>query len=155
MTFERNRLPDAVSYYEAEGLHLIGPNSAKWKTTACQFHGGSDSMRVNTKTGAWVCMSCGAKGGDVLAYHMQLHEMEFIEAAKVLGAWVEDGGPIRTHKATALPPRAALEVLSFEATLVAVAASNVAAGRELSDIDRRRLMVCANRINRLVEDFAS
>ena len=43
MSFERNQLPDAVSYYEGEGLRLIGPQSAKWKTTECRFHGGSES----------------------------------------------------------------------------------------------------------------
>jgi hypothetical protein len=33
MGFERDRLPDPMSYFEAEGLRLKGPNSSKWKTT--------------------------------------------------------------------------------------------------------------------------
>lgn len=156
MTFERDRLPDPVGYYEAEGLRLTGPRNAKWKTTRCNFHGGSDSLRVNTVTGAWVCMACGAKGGDVLAYHMQIHGLEFMQAAKALGAWIDDGKPmLRPPKPTALPPRSALEVLGFEATLVAVAAGNLAAGKRLSREDRRRLLICAGRINRVVEDYAS
>jgi len=156
MTFERDLLPDPTGYYETEGLRLIGPRSAKWKTTRCDFHGGSDSMRINTQTGAFVCMAgCGARGGDVLAYHMAQHGMEFVEAAKALGAWVEDGRPQVQRKPTALSPRAALEVLSFESTLVAVTAGNVANGVALTDTDRQRLMVCAGRINRIVEDFAS
>lgn len=156
MTFERDRLPDPTGYYEAEGLHLIGPRNAKWKTTSCNFHGGTDSMRINTQIGAFVCMAgCGARGGDVLAYHMAHHGMEFVEAAKALGAWVEDGRPQVQRKPTALSPRAALEVLGFESTLVAVTAGNVANGMALTDTDRQRLMVCVGRINRIVGDFAS
>lgn len=153
--FERDRLPDPVNYYEAAGLKLTGPRSSKWRTTECKFHGGGDSMRVNVATGAFRCMNCGARGGDVLAYHMAESGLEFVEAAKALGAWVEDGKPPKPHKPTALSPRAALEVLGFEATLVAVAAGNLAQGLMLSDADRKRLMICAGRINRVVGDFAS
>ena len=153
--FERDRLPDPVSYYEAVGLKLTGPRSSKWRTTECKFHGGSDSMRVNVATGAFRCMNCGARGGDVLAYHMAESGLEFVEAAKALGAWEEDGKPHKPQKPTALSPRAALEVLGFEATLVALAAGNLAKGFILSDADRKRLLICAGRINRVVEDFAS
>ena len=153
--FERDRLPDPVSYYEAVGLKLTGPRSSKWRTTECKFHGGSDSMRVHVATGAFRCMNCGARGGDVLAYHMAESGLEFVEAAKALGAWVADGKPHKPQKPTALSPRAALEVLDFEATLVAVAAGNLAKGLILSDADRKRLLICAGRINRVVEDFAS
>ena len=82
--FERDRLPDPVSYYEAVGLKLTGPRSSKWRTTECKFHGGSDSMRVNVATGAFRCMNCGARGGDVLAYHMAESGLEFVDAAKAL-----------------------------------------------------------------------
>lgn len=156
MPFDRNLLPDPVAYFEAQGLTLTGPPTAKWKTAGCSFHGSRDSMRINTTSGAWVCMAgCGARGGDVLAYHMAHHGMEFVEAAKALGAWVEDGRPQVQRKPTALSPRAALEVLGFESTLVAVTAGNVANGMALTDTDRQRLMVCAGRINRIVGDFAS
>lgn len=154
MSFDRDRLPEPVSYYEAQGLRLIGPRSAKWKTTECRFHGGSDSMRVNMATGAFCCMSCGAKGGDVLAFEMALNGSEFIAAARSLGAWVEDGKPMRQHKPTPLPPRAALEVLGFESTVVAVAAGNLAKGLALTDDDRARLLTCASRINRIVGVFS-
>lgn len=154
MSYDRNLLPDPTTYFEDRGHKLSGPARAKWKTTNCTFHGGSDSMRVNTATGAWVCMSCDAKGGDVLAFEMQHAGLDFVEAAKAVGAWVDDGKPQTHHKATALTPRNALEVLGFEATLCAVAAGNLAAGLQLSDADRARLLVCCNRITRLVEDFA-
>lgn len=155
MTFERDRLPDPVSYYESEGLSFKGKSQARWATTECRFHGGSDSLRVNLQTGAFVCMAgCGARGGDVLAHHMAAHGLEFVDAAKALGAWVENGRPQRQHKPTALPPRVALEVLGFESTVVAVAAANLANGVTLTDADRYRLLTCASRINRVVEDFA-
>ena len=154
MNFARNLLPDPVSYFENQGLILKGPRSAKWKTTACNFHGGSDSMRVNVATGAWVCMSCGEKGGDVLAYEIKAGGREFVDAAKALGCWVDDGRPPVQAKPTPLSPRLALSVLAFESTLTAVAAGNVANGVPLTDADRARLLVAANRINRLVEGFS-
>lgn len=154
MGFERDKLPDVQTYFEGQGLTLSGPRSAKWKTTGCTFHGGSDSMRINLASGAWVCMSCNAKGGDVLAYHMAAHGLEFVEAAKALGAWVDDGRPQAPHRPTPLSPRAALAVLHFEATLTAVAAGNLARGVALNDVDLQRLMVAASRIARLAEAFS-
>lgn len=154
MTFDRNLLPDPASYFETQGLKLTGPRSAKWKTTSCRFHDGSDSMRVNTANGAWVCMSCGAKGGDVLAYELAVTGADFIDAAKAIGAWVDDGRPHTPQKPTPLSPRAALAAMAFECTLAAVAAGNVAKGVPLSDADRARLMKAAGRINLLTGAFA-
>ena len=154
MSFDRTRLPDPTPYYTDHGLKLSGPRSAKWKTTACTFHGGSDSMRINTATGGFCCMNCDAKGGDVLAYHMRAHGLEFAKAAQDLGAWVDDGKPHAQNKPTPLPARAALQVLAFEASLAAIAAGNVAHGVTLSDVDRFRLLAAAGRINRIAEAFA-
>ena len=153
MTFDRNRLPDPTAFYEERGLTLTG--RGKWRTTACTFHGGSDSMRVNTDSGAFVCMAgCGARGGDVLAFHMANTGQEFVEAAKALGAWVDDGRPTAQHKPGALSPRQALEVLATEAVLVAIAAGNVAHGLALTDDDRRRVMQSAGRIENIARAFA-
>lgn len=153
MSYDRDGMPDPASYYESEGLQLTGSRNAKWKTTECRFHGGRDSMRINIASGAWVCMNCGAKGGDPLGYHMQAHGLEFIDAAKALGAWVEDEKPEIRRKPAPLPPRAALEVLSFEATVAAVAAGNIAQGVTLTETDRTRLLTAAQRINRLAEAY--
>ena len=152
MSFHRDLLPDPESYFEAQNLKLSGPSNARWKTTSCVFHGGSDSMRVNT-TGAWVCMACGEKGGDVLAYEIASSGAEFVDAAKAIGAWVEDGKPQTPQKPTPLPPRAALSVMAFEATLTAVAAGNIAHGVTLTEVDRARLLKAANRINLLMEAY--
>ena len=153
MPFDRRNLPDTVSYYESEGLKLT--SRGKWRTTECKFHGGSDSMRINADSGAFACMAgCGARGGDVLAYHMAQHGLEFVEAAKALGAWIDDGKPATQHKPTPLSPRQALEVLAAEANLVAIAAGNMAQGVHLTIAERQRLLTASNRITRLVEVFA-
>lgn len=153
MTFIRENLPDPASYFESEGLKLKGPRSAKWKTTSCTFHGGSDSMRVNTQTGGWCCMACGEKGGDVLGYHMAAHDLEFTPAAKALGAWQDDGKPHAPQKPKPLSPNAALSVLAFEAMLVAIAAANVAHGVQLKPNDLKRLLQAAGRVNQLREAY--
>ena len=153
MPFDRNLLPDTTGYFEAQGLKLAGPRSAKWKTTECRFHDGSDSMRINTATGAWVCMSCGVKGGDVLAYELATTGADFVDAAKAIGAWVDDGRPYTPQKPTPLSPRAALSALAFEATLVAIAAGNIAKGVTLTDADKSRLMLAAGRITVITEAF--
>ena len=152
MPFDRNALPEPLAYYEAQGLQFR-ERKGRWRTTRCDFHGGSDSMRVNVATGAFRCMNCQASGGDVLAYHMQVHGLEFVAAAKALGAWIDDGTPYIQQKPAALSARDALEVLGFESTLVAVAAGNLANGLALTEADRARLFTCAGRIHRIVEDY--
>jgi hypothetical protein len=144
--FLHEQLPEPTSYFEAEGLKLVG--KGKWRTTSCNFHGGSDSLRVNVATGAWVCMAgCGARGGDVLAYHMAAHGFDFVSAAKALGAWTDDGTVFRNSRPKPLPASLAIQVLGFESTLTAVAAGNIANGVMLSSDDRARLTVSAQRIN--------
>ena len=150
--FLRENLPDPASYFESEGLKLQG--KGKWRTTSCSFHGGSDSMRINTATGAWVCMSCNAKGGDVLAHFIAEHGVDFVTAAKALRAWDDNGGPDKPHRPKPLPASQAIQVLAFESTLTAVAAGNIAHGVLLTDTDRARLRVAAKRINTISEAFA-
>lgn len=150
MTFVRDRLPEPAGYFEGEGLVLTG--RGRWRTTRCAFHGGSDSMRVNVETGSFCCMAaCGARGGDVLAYHMAAHGIGFVEAARALGAWEDDGQTQGRRRPAGLPARDALELLKADAMLVAVAAGNVARGVALSDEDRRQLMAAAGRVLRIAE----
>ena len=152
MSFDRNHLPDPVSYYtDAAGLVLQG--RGKWRTTRCDFHDGSDSMRINTETGAFVCMAgCGAKGGDVVAYQMAAHGMEFVDAAKALGAWTDDGKGESRRKPTVIPARDMLEIVAHEITIASLIAANLAQGREISEDDRARLMLAAGRICRINDE---
>ena len=155
MTFDRSRLPEPSQFYESEGLKLTGPKSSKWRTTQCHFHKGSDSMRVNISNGAFKCMNCQVGGGDVLSYYMQLHGDDFVQAAKKLGAWIDDGHYPTDQAPKSLPATRALEVLAFEATLVAVAAGNVANGIQLTDTDKDRLIKCVGRISRISQEYLS
>lgn len=154
MPFNREALPDPTAYFENQGLTLRGPG--KWKTTRCNFHDGSDSMRVNTASGAWVCMNCGAKGGDVLAYEMQATGVEFIRAAQELGAWIDDGQPPHPsrNKPATLSPRAALEVLAFETMVVAIVGADMDKGKPPAPTDLKRLHVAVGRIQSLAKGYA-
>lgn len=155
MTFEREKLPDPANYYEAQGLTLQGAHKAAWKTTRCEFHGGSDSMRINLHTGAFVCMAgCGAKGGDVLAYEMATHGVGFVDAAKRLGGWAGGDTPHRHIRPTALTARDALSVLSDEANLIAIESGRMAEGIKLSPEDRVRFLVAVGRFNHVWGMFA-
>ncbi len=55
MNFDRDLLPKASTLDEVQGLKLTGRGNRK--TSECRFHGGSDSTRINTDTGAVVCMA--------------------------------------------------------------------------------------------------
>ncbi len=152
MSFDRTRLPDPVDYYEGEGLKLT--KRGKWRTAPCVFHGSKDSLRINTSTGAFVCMAgCGAKGGDVLAYRMAAHGEDFVTAAKALSAWVDDDKPAPT-KPMPISPRDAITLLAAESNFIAIAAANVAHGVALSQIDLDRLLTAASRVLRIGELFA-
>ncbi len=84
--FDRRLLPKPVDDYAGEGLKLLGRGA--WRDALCPSHQDtSPSLRVNMETGAFRCMACGARGGDVLAFHMRRHALRFIDAAKSLGAW--------------------------------------------------------------------
>jgi hypothetical protein len=154
LTFIRDRVPDPLAYFESQGLTL--QRGGKWRSTACVFCDSKRGLRINTDSGGWICMACGEKGGDVVAFHMRLHGMEFVEAAQALGAWEKTPHSGRQAPWRPLPFRArdGLEVLREEAMLTAVAAGNQANGVVLTDIDRQRLWEAARRIVRIVEATA-
>lgn len=85
--FTRSLLPNTITYFKAQGIKLKG--SGAWRDAICPFHADTNpSLRINIERGAYRCMACGARGGDVLAFHMHLHSMPFIAACKALGAWI-------------------------------------------------------------------
>lgn len=85
--FNRANLPAPLNYYVViEKMKLTG--AGEWRTSLCPFHGDkTPSLRINIQTGGYRCMACGAKGRDVLAFHMQRHSLPFVDACKALGAW--------------------------------------------------------------------
>ncbi|MBT9097655.1 hypothetical protein KFZ76_08035 [Methylovulum psychrotolerans] len=56
----------------------------------CPFHADNraGSFRVNLETGAFKCFSCGAGGGDVIAFTMTLYGLKFADAlARLADDW--------------------------------------------------------------------
>lgn len=86
--FNRNRLPAPEDYFKQHLPSLKRANPEGWAFALCPFHSDkSPSLRVNVLSGAYKCMACGTHGGDVLAFHMAAHGLDFVCAAKALGAW--------------------------------------------------------------------
>lgn len=84
--FRRDRLPMPARYFHERGVRLIG--GGEWRGLLCPFHDDkTPSLRVNLVTGAWRCMSCGERGGDILEFHRRLHGLTFAQACRDLGAW--------------------------------------------------------------------
>jgi putative DNA primase/helicase len=88
--FRKDLVPSALGYFEQQGLAFVG--RGKQRQGPCPIHGGSDSLSVNVESGCWFCFACGAKGGDMLDLHRQIHGIGFVEAARQLGAWIELAG---------------------------------------------------------------
>lgn len=84
--FRREWLPSPLDFYRAEGIDLIGRGD--WRSAICPFHDDTrPSLRVHVDRGAFRCMTCGAHGGDIIDFQMQLYEQTFREAVRALGAW--------------------------------------------------------------------
>ena len=152
MSFDRNAMPAIADYLAERGLTLTGARSSPWRTTRCEFHSGSDSMRANTVTGGWCCMACGVHGGDALAYAMQIDGLDFVEAARQLGCWVDDGNaPAKPFKPAGLRPTDALHLLAHEALICALVATD-ATKQQITQADAQRARVAAGRIQQLVSE---
>ena len=142
MSFDRSRLPTWQEYADAQGLALQG--RGRWLTTRCDLHGSSDSLRVNTDSGGWCCMSCGAKGGDVLAHLMQTTGADFVQAARALGAWADDGRQTR-EKPRQFSASDALSVLSKDLHLCVLVISDVRRGVTPTEGDWQAFLGAAGR----------
>ena len=85
-TFDLKKIPSPAEYFSGMDYQFKG--NGTWRKTICPFHDDSrPSLGVNMDKGAFKCFACGAKGGDVIAFHQLLHKMSFVEACKDLGAW--------------------------------------------------------------------
>lgn len=144
-SFNRQALPEPITYYEAEGVPLRGKGT--WRTGPCNFHGGSDSLRVNTQSGGFICMAaCGARGGNVLDYHRAVRGLGFVEAAKALGAWVEDGKPhVNSTRPTPIPAKALLQLVAEELMIAVMVMADVVNGC-LKDADFDRFREATGRV---------
>jgi len=81
-----------ADFYQYELPDMPRTNKGNWRDGGlCPFHNDSKagSFRVNMDTGGYCCFSCGAKGGDVVAFTMQREGLTFLNALKQLA---EDWG---------------------------------------------------------------
>jgi DNA primase len=61
-------------YLREQELCRFGYRSGPWVTAGlCPFHEdhSAGSFKVNLDKGAFICFSCGAKGGDIIAFIQQ------------------------------------------------------------------------------------
>ncbi|AFL75492.1 CHC2 zinc finger domain-containing protein [Thiocystis violascens] len=72
-------LPASLYYHRALPA-MPPPRHPAWVDGGlCPFHDDQHrgNFRVNLDSGAYCCFSCGAKGGDILAFHRQRHGLTF------------------------------------------------------------------------------
>jgi len=150
--FNRDHLPDWMTYADTHGIKVEGRGT--WRSILCDFHTDTHaSLRINTKSGGWCCMSCGASGGDVLAHHMQRTGLDFIEAAKQLGAWKSSSANLQStgistgrERPRTLSARDALEMLHADALVMFVVCSDIGNGITPDEGDRASMRDIARRV---------
>ena len=77
-------LPSSTTYYELQGIKLIG--RGEWRSALCPFHDDkAPSLRINVKSGGFICMACNARGGDIIAFHQKRFSLTFKVACGDLG----------------------------------------------------------------------
>lgn len=82
------KLPPELYY----GRHLAGSfgkaTGSHWHqwNGLCPFHGDTrpGSFVINKASGAFKCFSCGASGGDLIAFHMRAYRLSFRQALNQL-----------------------------------------------------------------------
>lgn len=74
-------------YINEQNIPYFGTRSKEWAIAGlCPFHADHSpgSFKVNLEDGAFVCFSCGAKGGDIISYIQQRHQISFRQALEKL-----------------------------------------------------------------------
>lgn len=82
----RDRLPDPAAYYADKVAKLGKRNGDGWAQGRCPFHEDRDaSLSVNLAglRGCWKCFA-GCGQGDMVAFHMRLRGVQFVEAVREL-----------------------------------------------------------------------
>jgi hypothetical protein len=86
--FDRNFLPKPVDYYRTHFSNIPVNLDRQWMNVLCCFHDDKNpSLSINLISGGFYCFGCGAKGGDVIAFHMQRYGVPFAAAVTFFGAW--------------------------------------------------------------------
>jgi hypothetical protein len=89
---DRNLIPSPRTVYEPQ-FGALRERRGGWAQTKCIFHGGNSktSLGLNLRSGGFYCFSCGANGGDVIAFVRLRDRVDFANACRALGCW-RDGG---------------------------------------------------------------
>ncbi len=86
-TSRLKELIDPIDFYVYEGHYLETRKKGEWKSGGlCPFHNDqkAGSFFINSLKGAFKCFSCGASGGDIIAYTQKKYEISFLEACQRL-----------------------------------------------------------------------
>ena len=154
MPYSRERLPDPITYYEAQGLNIQRRGRGPWRASSCPFCQSRDNFNINLESGGFHCWGCAAKGGDVLAFHMAHASLDFVSAAKALGCWVEDGKPsTRPPRPDQLSPRDAITLMADDANYLAIFSSLLINQRPLTESDHAEALSAVARILKISEMF--
>ena len=84
---ELKDLINPLHFYEREGHQLSHRSKRPWVLAGlCAFHNDSTagSFSIRRDSGAFKCFSCGAGGGDVIAYVRKKYGLTFVEAMRYL-----------------------------------------------------------------------
>jgi len=74
-------------YHSEQNLQNFSSKSGGWAIAGlCPFHDdrNAGSFKVNLETGAFKCWSCGASGGDIIAFLQKRDDLSFLEALQKL-----------------------------------------------------------------------
>lgn len=82
----RDRMPDPATYYAEHVAKLGKRNGTGWAQGRCPFHDDRDaslSVHLDGTRGCWKCFA-GCGQGDLVAFHMRLRGLSFVEAVRDL-----------------------------------------------------------------------
>lgn len=85
--FDRALLPAPALYYRKQ-FPGLKTKSETMKVNCC-FHkpDANPSLIISMINGHFKCLACGAKGHDLIAFHMQRYQITFPQAVTYFGAW--------------------------------------------------------------------
>jgi DNA primase len=79
---DRSKLPIPSEYYSR--YFKLTKQYGRILVNCCFHDDRTPSLSIDLTDGWFNCFGCGAKGGDVLAFHMKKNKMGFIQACRDL-----------------------------------------------------------------------